>query len=443
MLTVTDPRLPREITEQLENNSAPLELTVPINDPIVWGYLSQFEQSDWPRKAADALKVGVIAIQSASPTLDMRVVHEKFAEVETRLKDLVGGFQEELAEQFTMYFKDKDGHVPRSLDGFLGQDGRLPQLIRSWFDPADGRLCRVMETQVGPNSQFAKSLDPKNKDGVIMLIEAKMQELLESRLNEVLAQFSLDEENSAMSRFKALFDEGFRKINLAIGVKEATAVEAARGHVKGIEFEADLYDVFAETGRQLGDDTELVRGTVGAVPRSKDGDFLATLGETAGAPGLKIVVEVKESPWKLKDAVTAVEDAKKNRAAAIGIFVFARGSEPAEIGDFRRIGDDFYCTVDKDDLANGKPLLFFDAAYKIARALAIAAARREAAGGLDLEAIERDVEELLAWTERLGEMATKARTIQSSGKFIEEHANELKADLAQRLNSVQEMLRRG
>jgi hypothetical protein len=186
-----------------------------------------------------------------------------------------------------------------------------------------------------------------------------------------------------------------------------------------------------------------VRGTVGAVARSKQGDYVATLGETAGAPGLKIVVEVKESPWRLKDALAAIDDAKKNREAAIGIFVFAKGSEPAEVGDFRRIGEDFYCTVDKADVAAGTPLLFLDSAYKIARALAVAAARREAAGGFDLQAIEQHMQELLGWVDRIGEMATKAKTIQASGKFIEERANELKGELDRRLNEVLAAIRRG
>ncbi|HVA45902.1 MAG TPA: hypothetical protein VNH11_05895 [Pirellulales bacterium] len=323
-----------------------------------------------------------------------------------------------------------------------GRECRADQ-TPAWFDPAEGKLGRLMEAQVGPNSLFAKSLDPKNKDGVIMLIEARMQKLLENRLNEVLAEFSLDQEESAMSRLKTMLDDGFQKINRALGVEEATTAEAARGHVKGIEFEADLYKVFAAMGRGLGDETELVRGTVGAVARSKQGDFVATLGETAGAPGLKIVVEVKESEWKLKDALAAIDDAKKNRKAVIGIFVFAKGSEPAEVGDFRRIGEDFCCTVDKDALAAGRPLLFLDSAYKIARALAVAAARRGAAGGLDLEAIEQHVQELLGWVDRIAEMATKARTIQTSGKFIEDRANELKDDLDRRLNEVLEMLRNG
>lgn len=65
--------------------------------------------------------------------------------------------------------------------------------------------------------------------------EARMQKLLENRLNEVLAEFSLDQEASAMSRLKAMLDDGFLKINRALGVEEAVAAEAARGHVKGIE----------------------------------------------------------------------------------------------------------------------------------------------------------------------------------------------------------------
>lgn len=209
MLTTTDSRMPLDIADELETKAnAPLELTLPITDAILYGYIIQFGEDQRVEKAAEALKMGVIAIKSASPTLDMRVVHDKFAEVETRFKDYVGEFQQEMTDHFAHYFKDKDGQLPRSLDGFLGQEGQLARIIRGWFDPADGKLGRLMEAQVGPNSQFARVLDPKNKDGVIMLIEARIQKLLEDRLNEVLGEFSLDEEKSAISRLKTLLDEG-------------------------------------------------------------------------------------------------------------------------------------------------------------------------------------------------------------------------------------------
>jgi hypothetical protein len=326
--------------------------------------------------------------------------------------------------------------VPRSIDGVFGDQGAVTRTLQTFFDPADGKLSRLMQAQIGPQSTFGKALDPQNKQGVIALIETRVQELVEAKLDEVLQQFSLDEDGSAMCRLKVMLSEFFGQLNQSLGIKAATAAEAERGHVKGIVFEEDLYTVFAELGNQLGDGTELVRGTIGAVSRCKKGDYVATLGDTSGAPGLGVVVEVKDQPLRLKDAIDELQEAKKNREAVSGIFVFARGTEPAEIVDFRRIGEDFYVTVDKDDLTAGKPLMFLDSAYKIARALAVAATRKEEAGELDVQLIQDQLDALTAWSDRIADMATKARTIQSSGKLIEQYANDLKADLDTRVAAV-------
>ena len=82
--------------------------------------------------------------------------------------------------------------------------------------------------------------------------------------------------------------------------------------------------VFAETGRQLGDETELVRGSKGADGRSKKGDFLATLGDSSGAPGARIAVEVEDQQVRLKAAIDELQEGKANREASVGIFVSAR-----------------------------------------------------------------------------------------------------------------------
>jgi hypothetical protein len=145
----------------------------------------------------------------------------------------------------------------------------------------------------------------------------------------------------------------------------------------------------------------------------------------------------------LKDAIDELQEAKKNREASCGIFVFARGAEPAEIGDFRRIGEDFYVTVDKEALACDKPLVFLDAAYRISRALAVSAARKEQAGAIDLQKIHDQIDGLAAWSDRIGDMATKAKTIQNSGKLIEQVASELKQDLDSRVAQIVRVLERG
>ncbi len=65
-----------------------------------------------------------------------------------------------------------------------------------------------------------------------------------------------------------------------------------------------------------------------------------------------------ESPAEVieaKKAIRELQNAKKNREAVSGIFVFAKGCEPPEFGNFNRIDNDYYCTVDKAVLVGGGP----------------------------------------------------------------------------------------
>lgn len=413
---------------------AGLHLALEVTDPNVLAYLRLYDDDDLRNaKALEALNVGVIALRSASPTLDTTIVQEKFSDMSGEMKDFLVEFVGEVRDNFAQYFKAQDGVVPKSINGIFGDDGKLGRTFAQYFDPTSGKLGLLMQQHIGPTSAFGRALDAKNKEGILSQIEGKVQQLVQDQLGKVVSEFSLDNDQSAMCRLHKSLAEQFTQLNASLGIKAATAAEAERGHVKGIVFEDDLYQVFARLGKDLGDETESVRGTVGAVPRCKKGDYLATLGDTCGAPGQKIVVEVKNQSLRLKDATEELQEAKENRGAVCGIFVYARGCEPAEVGDFRRIGEDFYVTVDKDDLAAGKPLLFLDSAFKIARALAVAAARKEAASELDLQKIHDQLDALAAWSDRIADMATKARTIQNSGKVIEQLANDLKQDLDQRV----------
>src|SRR5207249_565668 len=70
--------------------------------------------------------------------------------------------------------------------------------------------------------------------------------------------------------------------------------------------------------------------------------------------------------------------------------------------------------VDKAALTNGDAPLYLWAAYELARVQAVAAPRKEWCGKLDLERIQQHIDGTAAWVPRLGEIATKASTIQKS-----------------------------
>lgn len=422
------PRIPA-VSGNGHTDCASVTLALEVREQLLVAYFERFTEPERSTKALEALKVGVIALQTACPTLDSQIVKDEFAEM-----------QVDFGKALSRYFAEKDGVVPKSLNDALGDKGTLSQFLQRYFDPETGRLVRLMDGQVGPSSRFAKLFDPKNKDGVIAAIEDKVKHLVEEKLNQVLVEFSLDEDGSAMCRLKTMIDNAFSGLREALGIKAARAEEAERGHVKGLSFEQDLYEVVATMGRQFGDETELVRGTPG-VQKCKTGDHVVTLGETTGAPGLRIVIEAKDQDYKVKKAVAELQDAKKNREAVSGVFVFAKGSEPIEIGNFKRIDNDFYCTVDKSALNEGGPLPFLWAAYELARVQAVTTVRKEASGKLDLGRIQQHIDGIAAWVPRFGEIITKANTVQKSGSAIESTAKEIKDDIERRVEEVLALLR--
>jgi hypothetical protein len=425
-----------------------LHLELKVQDPMVVKYLTGFEEASREQQALEALRVGVIAIRSATPTLDTRIVEEKFRQLEGAINVCITDFQNTTKGELDGYFKADSGSVPRSLETFLGERGTFTRLLGDYFSLDGGKVLRLIQEQVGPTSRFAQCLDPQNREGVIVRIEGVVRTQLQEKVDAMLKEFSLDQDGSAMSRLNGIIAEKlgevrsanqkfFGELREALGIKAGQEIEAERGTEKGREFEVDLYNSVAAIGRALADETENVRALAGKDGRSKKGDFVLTLGQTSGAPGKRVVIEVKkERNYRLRDAIDELKEAKENREADVGIFVFAKGYEPAEVGDFLRHGQDFYVTVDEEALAKEQLLLFLEAAYKVVRALLVTSARKEDAKEVDVERVRREIESVVESAKRLSDLATKARTITSSSKYIEETVMELRTEMESQLAGI-------
>jgi hypothetical protein len=425
-----------------------LHLELEIEDPIIIEYLNDFDGILREDKAIEALRVGVVAIQSASPALDTKIVEEKFRELDDSVKKCLDDFSNDLSGNLEEHFQPGSGSVPRSIDSFFGDNGSLSRLLEDYFGQESGKVSQILEKQLGPSSQFAKSLDPNDKESVISRIEDAVKLHLQEKVNEIVNEFSLDDDGTALSRLRTSISKEiktieetnnafFVELREALGIEKGKKIEAEKGTEKGREFELSLYDRVASLGRQLGDTTENVRGQVGSIPRRKVGDYVICLGETCSAPGRRIVVEVKkEQGYKLRNATDELKDAKENRDADVGIFVFAKGYEPPEVGDFHRIGNDFYITVDEEAVTKNQPILYFEAAYKILRTIIVTAVRKEAEDELDLNKMRSEVDALIELVERFSDLSTKARTIKSSSEHILSTVDDMKDEMEERLDTL-------
>lgn len=430
-----------------------LSLQLVVQDNNVVKYLAQYESPKREEKALDALKVGVIAILSASPFLDTKVVEEKFSEIEGALKTYVDAFKNDLGLELKKYFEKEKGDIPLALSLFFGDQGKLAEYLKRYFDPESGKINALLKNELGPGSAFTKALDPANKGGVISRIEEIVKSKLEESVKSLTEQFSLDREDSSMSRVKKLFDDKvseiksgnekfFSDLKTHLGMKEIQAEEAEKGTQKGRDFELELYSRVAILGQGLQDVTENVTGSVGKIPRSKVGDYVITLGETSGAPGSRLVIEAKkEQGYKLNKAIEEMKEARENREAVSGVFVFAKGYEPIEIGDFKIDGNDFYCTVDEKDIEQNKSLIFLESAYKIARINIITQMRKEKIGKVDLNAVRENIKQMFDQAKVLSEVITKARTVKSHGEAIENVSSKLKDELEKTIQATLELLK--
>ena len=154
-------------TDDLLNSHINLALT--ISDPNVIKYLAQFDEETRMAKAAEALKVGVIAIMSASPSLDMQIVEEKFTDIESRLAEKLHDFDEQFGDLLSSYMDKTDGQLPKFFTTKLGE----------MFDSQNGSVPQLLSKIMGPESLLIKRLDPQNKDGILQTLTETFDKLVE------------------------------------------------------------------------------------------------------------------------------------------------------------------------------------------------------------------------------------------------------------------------
>lgn len=421
----------------------PIQLSLAIDDPQIQTYLKKFPEENWPQKAVEALKIGIIALDSASPSLDAKIVEEKFQAAERKINDCLEGFDRQIKFCLESHFGDS-GKLPLKLDGLVGKNGTLATTIDRYFAEGSGELSKVFKNQVGengtlsttinglvgPNSDFHKSLDPQNKGSIIAKLEDTVKKNLTESLNSLTKQFSLDEESSALSRLqKALSTEidGLKKSNAEylmeikgkLEFSKGKAQEAERGTAKGAELEDNVYD-YLETRHADEATITPIGSTLGNIKNCKKGDVLIQLDETIYGEKNTIVIEVKgNAGYTLSKAKNELSEAKENRSADIGIFAFEKGCEPRNMDDFAMTNNDFFITIDKVALEAGQNLPYLDAAYSIAKVVLLSLEREHTGAGFNKILFEAKIKNILKLVADTSALTTTAKTITTSAKDLE------------------------
>jgi len=318
-----------------------------LQDPTLAAFVAERPADDRPELVARALRIGLLAIQDTAVTVNVDVVRSEFEKLVRQTETANDKASQALEQTLRANFADGDGRLPRTLERFLGDRGALRGMVEELFDPtkrdsAIGRIGSMLERYFdGDASKLALLLDP-------------------TRLNSPLHQFRQE------------MTAGFRSLEERLVAIEAAAAargaERARSTAKGGDFEDLLEAMLGDLARGAGDMLDRTGTEIGAVLKSKKGDFVLTVDPRAArGADVRLVIEAKDRPMSMRAIRDELREARENRGAAGAVVVFTPAHAPTGIAPFTLVGDDVYCVIDPED---PEPATL-EAAVRLARLLAM------------------------------------------------------------------------
>jgi hypothetical protein len=384
-------------------------------DQQLAAFVGEREPEEQAELVERATRIGLQTICSAGVSLTTDVVRAEFTRLSERLEQTNARAADAVEQQLRANFGDGDGRLPRTLEQFLGEDGKLRRLVGELFDPnrregALGQLTAQLEKYFdGDASQLARLLDP-------------------TREGSPLHQFR----NEVSGEFRSLQE---RLVALEAGEK-ARAEERAKGTAKGGDFEDALETRLAEMARHQGDLLERTGTDAGDALRSKKGDFVLGIdpSRTRGVD-LRVVIEAKDRSVSLRRFGAELAEARENRRAAVALAVFTPQTAPSGVAPLALIGSDVYCVFDPE----ADDAVALEAAVRLARVLALASLR-ESSVQLDVPAVQDALAEIVRQVGEVQGMKSRLTSISNAANDVAGTLDRMRAGILRSVKDVEAQL---
>lgn len=367
-----------------------------VVDQDIVQFIDRAPEQDRPRLVADGVRIGLLAMRNVGLTVNVDFIGREFDQLLARLNTANEQAEVALEETLRANFTDKDGRLPRMLEEFLGDRGKLRVFVAELFDDnrrdsAMGRLREMLGRYFdGDGAILATLLDPTRQ-------------------------------GSPLYQFRGEMASGFKDLGERLAALEAAASaradERAKGTAKGVDFEDFVEERLGMIARGAGDLLERTSTVDGAILRCKKGDFVLTLDPSrTGANPVRIVVECKNGRVQARKLADEITEAKENRQAVVALVVLQPDGAPAGIAPLQIVGDDVYCVVSDD----GDPAVL-ELAVRLARLLAFVGLRDRARpidAALVLPAVQEIREELKALQAVKSTLTSMQRSVSDGSSSI-------------------------
>ena len=383
-----------------------------IIDRALAGYLESRSPEERPETVERALRVGLMALQSASGSIDVDHVRRAFDKLLSDAAESNKKATVEVEEILRKTFSTEDGVMPATLERFIGDKGQLAQFTKDLFDEnrrdsAIGKLNTILGTYFdGDASKLAHLLDPTREASPLSCFRA-----------EILKRF----------------DDVLDKIASQMGAKG----ERKKGTKKGDDFESRIIAEYTDLLRVTLDEIEGTGGITGALTDSKKGDAVITINaKDSSAAVLRIVVEVKDKEMTGPAIEKELAEARENRKAEIALMVFSEAAAPKGAAPFQISRNGVYCVVDPE----APDVAILEAAYRLARISALIRAKSEGSGA-DLSAVRDAIEALRSRLDSVKEIKKTLTAIDSTTEKARDELDTLRVAIITEIDRIEKQVR--
>ena len=105
-----------------------------LHDPALAAFVAEAQDADRAALAERALRIGLLAICNANATVNVDVVRAEFTRLVSDLAATQAEAAQTLETTLRTNFADGDGRLPRQLEAYLGDSGKLNRLVGDLFD---------------------------------------------------------------------------------------------------------------------------------------------------------------------------------------------------------------------------------------------------------------------------------------------------------------------
>jgi len=372
------------------------------------------------------------------------------------LRDTVGEQlktqRDRVLDEFSL--DNKEGALSRLVHELTENHGQLTEHLQDKLDDVmkefsldqeNSALSRLVRNVEKAQQTITREFSLSDESSAF----SRLRVMLEQTSQAIHSNLTLDDEQSSLARLKrevftllsaqSECNQRFQEeVKVALGTMLARREEAARSTRHGDVFEEAVCSFVEMLARRSGDIPQRTGDHTGLIRSCKKGDIVLHLGPDTKAAGAKIVIEAKEdASYKLATALAEIEEARKNRDAQLGLFVFSKRCAPSELKPFGLYGSDLVVVWDPEDPATD---VLLEAGIVSARALCIRAGQQVAAQSADFESIAKAILEVEKQADLLQDITKLVETIKSNSDKILNRVRITRDSLARQVCVIQEKM---